>query len=181
MVKNRRKISKETLYFKVLSVALKLEFERGHLAWSMTELAKESKISRPTIYYYFGNSKKKILLEAITAFGDEVTGQTPEHIKLWKSGNFSESFNVAKRFIDTIPGIIPFYFIHRGLTSSIGKEIKKIEQAHQDKISKFFPELNDIEVDAACAMLTGLIFAPTKSAEVVSYGAELLLKSIIKK
>ena len=56
---------KEKVYFAVCSAILKLEIEKGHLKWSITDISKVSEITRSLIYYY-------LMMLEITALSDEM-------------------------------------------------------------------------------------------------------------
>jgi len=50
---NSNSLTKDDTFWKVLNTAIILDFNRGHLRWSMSELSRSSGITRSLIYYYF--------------------------------------------------------------------------------------------------------------------------------
>ena len=56
--------SKEEIYFMVLNAILKMEIAKGHLKWTLSDISRESKVTRSLIYYYFGKEKKAVLATA---------------------------------------------------------------------------------------------------------------------
>ncbi len=69
--------SKEKNFWDILDAAVTLDVQKGHLKWSITDVAKNSGHSRTLVYYYFGKSKENILKEAINFFNRFVLGTTP--------------------------------------------------------------------------------------------------------
>lgn len=52
--------SKEEVYFKICNAVLKLEVVKGNLAQKISDISKESGVTRSLIYYYFGKEKEVI-------------------------------------------------------------------------------------------------------------------------
>ena len=50
-------LSKDETFWSVLYSAIELDFKRGHLRGTMSELSRMSNVTRSLIYYYFGKSK----------------------------------------------------------------------------------------------------------------------------
>ena len=151
---------KDQTYWKVLSAAIELDFKKGHLKWTLSELSRKSKVTRSLIYYYFGRSKMSILDEAIKIIGDELVGLNQERMALWKQGKFVESLLEARFFHAKAPFISSFVLAHVRAQNSIGERLREIEGMFIEKIRNFFPNLSQPEVEAVYAIYWGAVFCP---------------------
>ncbi len=79
--------------FKIFQVAAKLFAEKGYNGVSMREISEKSKVSKPTIYYYFGSKEGifKNLLEVGLKYGAEKTKKIIE-----------QNITVKQKLIDLI-------------------------------------------------------------------------------
>ncbi len=156
----RQTHEKDQTYWKVLSAAIELDFKKGHLKWTLSELSRKSKVTRSLIYYYFGRSKMSILDEAIKIIGDELVGLNEERMALWKSGKFVESLLAARFFHTKAPFISSFVMAHVHAENPVGERLRDIEQMFISKIQNFFPKLSQPEVEAVYAIYWGAVFCP---------------------
>lgn len=76
---------KDKKFWTILETAIDLDFKKGHLRWTLSELSRAWGMSRPLIYYYFGQSKSKLLEEAVRLVGSEIMGLSEARLKLWES------------------------------------------------------------------------------------------------
>ena len=64
--------NKDETYLKILQTVLRLEFQKGHLKWSISEISRISGVTRSLIYYYFGQKKEEIMEEAALFFAKRI-------------------------------------------------------------------------------------------------------------
>lgn len=151
---------KDQTYWKVLSAAIELDFRKGHLKWTLSELSRKSRVTRSLIYYYFGRSKMSILEEAIKIIGDELVGLNERRMDLWKNGQLAESLLEARSFNIKAPFISSFVMAHIRAQNPIGERLRDIEKMFIRKIQKFFPHLSQSELKTVYAMYWGAVFCP---------------------
>ncbi len=151
---------KDDIYWAVLNCALELEIKKGHLKWTMTELARKSKITRSLIYYYFGRSKMDIVKAAITIIGEEVAGMKSERIEMWKRGEFVESMMEARKYYDRMPYLCSFYLKYREYPNDLGQALLEMEKSFIKKVRTFAPKATPEQANAMFAAYFGFAFAP---------------------
>ena len=154
------KDSKHQVYWKVLRAVLDLDFRRGHLKWTISDLSRSSKVTRSLIYYYFGRSKEDIISEAVRFIGKELFGLSPERMELWEQGKIGESVEASRRAFSKYPFFQGFYFSHRFRPSPVGEQIRELEKMYFEKIKQFYPELGAHEVSLLGSMMLGFVVGP---------------------
>ncbi|MEA9356035.1 TetR/AcrR family transcriptional regulator [Bacteriovorax sp. PP10] len=169
---------KNEIYWKILNAAIALDIKKGHLKWSITNIATISKVSRTLIYYYFGKSKENILLEAIKLFGQELSGNTATRTTAWAAGDLASTFCASRALLARAPDIRVFYFLRRNEQTILGSAILDFEESFKQKISSFFPGLSHTEVDALFALFLGIVWAPELSDDAVMKSVSLILSGV---
>lgn len=165
---------KEEIYWSVLNAAILLDFRRGHLRWSMSELSRMSKVTRSLIYYYFGKSKESILLEAVKMIGEEFFGLNPARLKLWSQGRIAESVIETRRLVEKSPNMSAFYSVYRNDDSKFGESIQSLEKEYKQKLKKFFKG-SDSSIESIFGLFMGLVVAPGMSDEAVHKSVKVVL------
>lgn len=133
---------KDKVYFSVCSAILKLEISKGHLKWSISDIARESAITRSLIYYYFGKEKKVILEEAyrfilelfFTPAAETRTGSVTVRMK-------KTLFNLGQ-----MPFLFVLYFLQKNSDSEIGQMLRKAESDLLKYMQNLLPHLSEDEV-----------------------------------
>ena len=154
------KNSKDEIYWTVLNCALELEFKKGHLKWTMTELSRKSKITRSLIYYYFGREKMDILQAAIAVIGEEFVGVTEKRIELWRNGDFEAGLTEARRIYEKMPHLCAFYLTYRNRPNVIGEALTKIDQAFKRKLAIIAPNATEAQINTLFAVYFGIGWSP---------------------
>jgi AcrR family transcriptional regulator len=180
MKKTEARATRDETFWKVLNSALELDFKRGHLKWTMSELSRKSGITRSLIYYHFGRSKAAILTEAIQVIGDELIGMSPERMDLWRDGQWAVSLNRARAVAEQCPSLICFYFMHRERPTEVGEGLRAVDKRFIEKQSIFFSGLSQAERVALYAFFFGLTFYPLTNAAAIDAGIASL-KALIKR
>ena len=132
------KKTRDETFWKVLNAALDLDFRKGHLKWTMSELSRKSSITRSLIYYHFGRSKAAILQEAVRVIGEQVIGVDPERLELWRTGNWNASVMHSRELMETSPSLLNFYLLHRSRPTEIGESLRGLETRYKRKLKAAF-------------------------------------------
>jgi len=151
----------------VLNSAIELDFKRGHLRWTMSELSRMSKVTRSLIYYYFGKSKEAILLEAVKLIGEEFFGLTTNRVDLWQKGQIADSVLQTRRLLEKCPHMGTFYMVHRDEETEIGASLRGLELEYKQKLKRFFPHAPDPSLEAMFGLFMGLVITPRLSDDAV--------------
>ncbi|NQZ02256.1 MAG: TetR/AcrR family transcriptional regulator [Bdellovibrionales bacterium] len=173
---------KDKIYWAVLSTAIELDFKKGHLKWTLSEVSRKAKVTRSLIYYYFGRSKIGILEEACRVIGDELIGLNPERMKMWQEGKFVDSLLMARALYPKAPYLSSFIQSHIRQDNTVGENLRLLEKQFLKRIQDFFPDLSKEEVLAVYAIYWGAVFAPAATNEslghvIAALGAQFFQKS----
>lgn len=151
---------KDDLYWKVLNCALELEFKKGHLKWTITDLSRKSQITRSLIYYYFGRSKVNIVQAAINIIGEEFIGMTEKRLKMWKEGRFEEGLIEARDIYNKMPYLCAFYLNYRNQPNEIGEALSKVDSDFKKKLKQAVPKAKPEEINTIFAVYFGIVYSP---------------------
>lgn len=160
MAEDKKENTKDETFWLVLNSALELEFRKGHLKWTMTELSRKSGVTRSLIYYYFGREKMDIMQAAVNIIGEEFVGLNDERMVLWEQRRFKESLMHARDFYDKAPFLCAFILSYRDKPNEIGEALLKIEKGFIEKIKQFAPKATDAQVNTLYALYFGVCFSP---------------------
>ncbi len=169
-------LTKDDTFWKVLNTAIVLDFNRGHLRWTMSELSRSSEITRSLIYYYFGKSKEGILKEAVKLVGEEFFGLNASRLALWEKGNIAKSVMATRELMQKSPQVMAFYMVHRMATTEIGDTLRNLEREYIGKIRNFFPGIDEDGVQAVFGLFLGLVMAPSMSDSAVESAVKVVLE-----
>ncbi len=169
-------MSKDETFWSVLNSAIELDFRRGHLRWTMSELSRVSKVTRSLIYYYFGKSKEAILLEAVKLTGEEFFGLNAGRLELWKQGQIAESVLQTRRLMEKCPHMGTFYMVHRDEQTEIGASLRLLETEYKQKLKHYFSRASDPSLEAIFGLFMGLVITPRLSDEAVRKGVNGVLQ-----
>jgi AcrR family transcriptional regulator len=173
---SQRAATKDDTYWNVLNAAIELDFRKGHQRWTMSELSRNSKITRSLIYYYFGKSKEGLLLEGVKLIGEEFFGLNPARLELWERGEISESVILTRQLLKKSPHMTAFYMVHRGGDSEIGRMIRQLEKDYMQKLRRFFPLASEASVEALFSLFVGLVIASHLSDDAVRKAVTIVLQ-----
>lgn len=176
MGKAKRTLSsgRDVTFWKVLNAALELDFRRGHVKWTMSELSRKSGITRSLIYYHFGRSKMAILDEAVRVIGEEVVGLGSERMDMWRRGEWAASVRASREMVVKAPHLCNFYLSHRERPTEIGAALREIEMNYLKKLELIFLGLPPAGVRALFGLFFGSIFAPLVNDEAIEYSVKVL-------
>lgn len=154
-------------YWAILNHAVRLEVSKGHLRWTMAELARGSGVGRTLIYYYFGKSKDAIIQVALKLIADEVFGLSAERLKLWREGRVAESVMESREMLTLAPQLREFYFHWRYIPGEIRNHLIQTEKRYLQKLKSVYPQLSAVQAEAFFAICFGLVMAPLVSPATV--------------
>lgn len=133
--------SKEDVYFAVCNSILKMEVEKGHLKWTLSEISRESGITRSLIYYYFGKEKQKALEEASKFILSQFF-----NIERTKTMGIRERLRQVLLDVKKMPYLFVFYFLEKNNGGEIGHMIKEAERLLMANMTKEFPTLSETQI-----------------------------------
>ncbi len=131
---------KDETYFKICNAVLRLQIEKGHLKWKVSNIADYSGVTRSLIYYYFGKEKETIYEEAIRFMIDFFLPNIDD-----------TSIGVKERMRDVIinakemPYLFMLFYLEKDRDTTIGGLIRDAE----DKIVKRIADQYKLDKDEA--------------------------------
>lgn len=170
----KQRPGRDETFWRVLNAALELDFRKGHLKWTMSELSRKSGITRSLIYYHFGRSKQTILEEAVQVIGEQVIGITPERMAMWQKGDWKEAVMASRAIIEQSPSLVNFYLLHRDRPTEIGNHLRNLEANYSKKLETLFPHLPSAAHRGMFAFFFGVTFAPGIDATAVAFALSAL-------
>jgi|SRR6185312_3266331 len=153
--------SKDEIFWAIFDAVIKLDITKGHMGWSISDIARTSGVSRPLIYYYFGKSKENIMQTAVDYLGKEYFGLSDERMDLWKNRNIFESVSRSRKLWQKSPYSYSFYVMRRDLQNPIGETIRDLEKKYEEKLKMFYPHATRDMHDTVTAVIFGLAVSPT--------------------
>ena len=130
--------SKEEIYLAVCNAILKMEVAKGHLAWTISDIARESDITRSLIYYYFGKEKEKVLEEAykfiIANFFD---------IDRTKTVGIRDRLRQVLTDLKSMPYLLVLYYLEKHNNTEFGQMIHKAEALLLKNMKNEFPNFSE--------------------------------------
>lgn len=163
---------KDETYWKVLDAAMGLDIRKGHLRWTISDLARSSGITRSLIYYYFSKEKAEILKAAVDMIGREFLGLEEGLETQWSSGDLAKTVVKRRKQMQLSPHIASFYLSNRAKETEVGQQLFDLEQQFVGKLQKMYPQANEKAVKAFYGLLFGMIFAPVIDEESVVLAVE---------
>lgn len=154
--------SKNEIYFSICNSVLKLEFLKGHLNWKLTDVARDSNVTRSLIYYYFGKERETLLREAVRFM-----------LSFIYTEEFMESEDPFQRFMDNrekvkkMPYLLIHFFMQKHLDTELGREIKKAEREHFERQLVKYPNNNIDDIYRVYATQLGVLYYQDFSDEEV--------------
>lgn len=152
----------------VLKSVLHLEVSKGHLRWKVSDLARTSKVSRPLIYYHFGNTKNDILVSSIKILAREYFGLNESRAVMMKTGDALGSIMDTRNSLMKHPDVITFYFKWRTSRTKLQKYLIEIETEYQALLATAFPRLSRNQIAGLHGLFFGLVTAPFLTRESIA-------------
>lgn len=157
--------SKDEKFWRILDAILYLETVRGHLRWTISDLAKRAKVSRPGIYYYFGSSKETMLEQALKVVGEEFFGLTPARLHLWRDGRVVEAVLQTRQMVEKAPHLPEFYMHWRRRDSFVRTFLMDLERRYVKKLTDLGLGISSADGHTLFNFFFGICVAPDISPE----------------
>ena len=154
----------------VAATIIEFEIKRGHLKWSVLEIAKVAKMSRSLIYYHFGRTKQDILHNSLNELLEEFYGLSPARAK----SSLSESLKLTQQIYHAYPSLAIFFQKWRKTESQIAEMLLECEKKYEAKLKKAFPKADADQVKAIHAIFHGLVTAPYLKSNTIPTALQLL-------
>ena len=161
---------KDEVFWKILNAAIELDFKRGHLRWSISDLSRSADVTRSLIYYYFGKSKNDILVAAVQVIGDFLFGLSGSKLELWRRGETYMAVSESRRTVQEHPALAGFYLAHRFQNSEISSALQELEEKYLAKLKAFYPTAGEQAIISLFAVFFGLVFTPGVTEESLRLG-----------
>jgi AcrR family transcriptional regulator len=149
---NEKTNTKDELFFQICHNVLKLEVSKGHLKWTLSDVAKESDITRSLIYYYFGKSKDNILEEAYRYMIDVIFNMQRE-----VSIGIQERMTITLAKIQEMPYLFVLFFLEKNSGSKVSEMISAAEVKLLSRLQDDYPEKSEDEILSIYLMQLGAV------------------------
>ena len=128
--------SKADIHHKILASVTKLEVNKGHLIWTISQVASDSGISRTLIYYYYGKEKEQLLNEAM-----KYMVQTVFNLEGLEPILPKDRIKLVLEQLKEMPYLLVLFYLNRRKDNEIGRIIKNAEESLYLLLKKLSPEL----------------------------------------
>lgn len=131
----------QEVHFKILNAVTKMEVNKGHLKWKISDVAKEAEVTRSLVYYYLGKDKEVILHEAVKYMTEKIFNlfeDEPLRVKY--------RLKVALRQLNQMPYLMIIFFLNRREDNEIGRIIREGEQKLFSLLKKIYPQMSDTQI-----------------------------------
>lgn len=154
---------KDKLFFDVCNSVLRLEVKKGHLLWSISEISRDSEITRSLIYYYFGKEKNIILQESVSFMLSFMFGSaTPIHVDIRKR------VSVLLERVNEMPYLLIYFIQEKNKDTSYGEMIRTAEDQLLVHLQSHYPHLDKDQIFRIYILELGLITHQRATVEQIS-------------
>lgn len=133
---------KDLIYIQVCSTVLALEYQKGHLNWTFSEVSRKSKVTRTLIYYYFGKEREIVLNEAYRFMAMYLFNTGFGH----KSGSVKARLKKILSTLENQSFLFHLYYQKKNEDSEVGELLRKSEQALLDYLQSLHPMLSKDQI-----------------------------------
>ncbi len=133
--------SKEEIYFAVCNAILKMEVAKGHLQWTLSDISRESEVTRSLIYYYFGKEKNLVLAEAYKFIISNFF-----NIERTKTMGIRERLRKVLTDLKSMPYLFVLYYLEKHTGGEFGKMIQEAETLLLKNMKKEFPQMSETQI-----------------------------------
>ena len=156
---------KEEVFFDICNAVLKLEVQKGHLLWKISDVSRTSGVTRSLIYYYFGKEKEVILAEAWKFmlqlfFDNPVDGE---------SRGIENRMSNILTYVKKMPYLFILFYLERGKDTEFGREIAEAEERLFNKLRKEFPDFDENNIKKIYMLELGSIVFGLDPSEVSNF------------
>lgn len=169
--------SKQVDIDQIMASVIELEMRRGSLRWSITELSRKSGVTRSLIYYYFGNDKKALLVQAVEHYVSLFFGFRLERAEKIKKGEFSDLIAVARKRIQKQPTFLQFYAKHRVERTDLSGIFDRAEKEYLKNLENSLPAQKKHWARMIWALVFGLALQPHVTLDDLKNAEKILRKA----
>lgn len=162
--------------YRIMNGVLTLEVTKGHLKWTVADLARSSGVSRSLIYYHFGRGKRAVFDDCFARLAAEFYGLSSALPASKTLAEFVEELDETRVWLQEFPALTVFYLKFRSGKHPIASKFKNLEKQFQSRLRTFFPFLDATEVAALHGVLHGIVSIPFATRASVRVSAEWLWK-----
>lgn len=166
------KEGKEEVFFKICNSVLKKEIEKGHLKWTISDVARDADVTRSLVYYYFGKEKEKVFNEAWKYMVSMFFQFSPEG----KSIPINERMKNILTSMKRMPYLFILFFLEKSRGSEIAKEIEKAEEHLMGVFQQEYPSYSKTQILRLYLLELGAIaynLDPEEALEVFNFPREV--------
>lgn len=157
---------KDEIYFAVCNAILKMEIAKGPMKWTVSDVSRESGVTRSLIYYYFGKDKKAIVEVAYKFILSHF--YNPERVK---STPLRERLAGILTDLRSMPYLMVLFYLAKGQDSEFGRMIREKEKEHLKALKSEFSHLTENQILEVYLLELGAMlyhFPPEKVNELFS-------------
>lgn len=173
-VTNERE-GKEEVFFRICNSVLKKEVEKGHLQWTISDVARDADVTRSLVYYYFGKEKEKVFTEAWRYMVSMFFNFSEEGKTLTIN---QRMFNILSS-MKKMPYLFILFFLQKVNKTEIGEEIAKAEEQLLAVFQQEYPSYSKTEILRLYLLELGAIafnLEPSQALEVFNFPRENEIK-----
>ena len=127
-------------YYRICDVLIRLDVQKGHLKWTISDVARIARVTRSLIYYYFGRKKEELLMEAARYMLKTIYAIDQPHDGL--DVRIEKTLEATNRN----PYLFIFWHLNRGQATELGQMIAQEERKLIDSLKIYFPESSELEI-----------------------------------
>lgn len=127
----------DEIFYSICHSVLKLEVGKGHLKWTVSDISRESGVTRSLIYYYFGKEKEVILEEDYRYMLDTIF-----NLKREESLGIKDRMKLTLKRLQEMPYLFVLYYLKKNSDTQIGELIRTAEEQLMTNFKKDYPEMS---------------------------------------
>jgi len=158
-------MKEEIVHREILHSILALEVSKGHLKWTVSEVARRAKVSRPLLYYHFGKSKRAIMETCIALIGEEIYGLGTTQSADASDDALRLALRETRAIFQANPAITVFYQRWRAQASPLRAQFIAMEKRYHKKLRAAFSFLTAQDALVFHALMHGAITSPFLTEE----------------
>ena len=146
----------EKLKTSIMRMVIHLDCTKGHLRWSINDIARAAKVSRSLVYYYFGKTKSEILLNCLSDAVNEFYGLISTTREVSVISALIRTYTIYKQN----PDYAVFFQKWRHKPSDVQKILLDAEMRFEQKLRSQFQLASEDQIKGLHALFHGLATAP---------------------
>jgi hypothetical protein len=170
--------NKDDIYFRVCSSILKAEVEKGTLKWSLSQISRDSKVTRSLIYYYFGKNKETILKEAYRFIVESLLTLSPEKIQDHRKVSSPTKLKEFIKKTNHMKYLLVLYYLRRSEDNEIGKLLRNAEESTIKSIQLTYPNFSKHKCHMLFLAEIGAVFCQLKNSQIDDIFSEFKINDL---